>query len=115
MTYTEDQLVPELAKETKAPTEADWKRFNKNYVTRVLPITNLCHHKLDPDLPPKTNCETCWLSYFNNYGEQVYEVLKQLETSEGEQALLQANGTKYVRNFKRFVAAVKALEENGKE
>ena len=112
-----DSVIPELAPKEprKSPTLAELKKFNKGFVTRMLPTVTVCGHKIDPELGPNSNCTDCWFAYFNSDAARVEKWCEQVVKNDGQE-LREFYGDKYVKWFKRFIKAVNQLKENsGKE
>lgn len=106
-----DAPVPELAPKQTIPTLSDFRKFNRQFVTRVLPTVVGCGHKTDPELPPRRNCIYCWLTYFNSSAERVETWKEMLSKDGGEAELTAFYGSKYVKHLKKFIEATK--EKNG--
>lgn len=110
-----DPITPELASKVnqKPPTIEDLHKFNRQMVTRELPTVSKCGHKIDPLNGPRTNCFTCWATFFNSDQERVVTFAQMLTTPEGKQELEGFYGSKYIKMFTRFLVAVNELIARG--
>lgn len=98
-----------------AITRAEYKESQRKYVTRKYQIVPMCGHKFVPEKEPRhVNCEACWFSFFQVYGE-LTQAVEELYAKHGARAVLQLRSKKFLRNFLKFmgtVAAYKAAVES---
>ena len=101
----------------KEPTIREVKEWLRVYFTLRRPVVVNCGHKIDNESIPKRNCPECWLAWFNAHGELV-QTVEQAYQEHGVDFITNQHGTKFVRNFLKFMAAVaeftsKMTEING--
>ena len=75
-----------------------------------------CGHKLvaDHNGPRHTNCDQCWLSYFQVFGEvtkAVEEAYQSKGTEVGAELIKQLRGVKFLKYFLRFMSTVALYKE----
>lgn len=99
-----DQLDPSL-KVPKPPTEAQFRLARKIYWTQQYKTVDACGHKFHPTDAPKTNCDDCWIAYFQVHGE-VTQLCDEIFRKEGLATLKKLKGDKYAKNFVRFMAGL---------
>jgi len=98
-----------------AISRAEYKRGMHDQFTvkhRQLP----CGHKLvaDHNGPRHTNCDQCWLSYFQVFGEvtkAVEEAYQSKGTEVGAELIKQLRGVKFLKYFLRFMSTVALYKE----
>jgi|ERR1035441_7369385 hypothetical protein len=93
----------------KIVTQSDVKKFNKELITRQLPRVKNCGHKFDPEVLPRLHCDECLFSYFNQSDQFVIELHNQYK--ENKQKLIGQYGSNFVRQFGRYMATIKKMEE----
>jgi hypothetical protein len=97
----------------KIVTESDYRKYNKELVTRQLPTVKNCGHKFDPEVLPRLHCDECLFTYFNQSEEFVLELHNQYK--ENKQVLVSKYGSNFVKQFVRFMSTVSKLREEKKE
>ena len=94
-------------------TKEEYKKFNKAWTTRELPRVVGCDHKVDPDIPPRTNCDNCWFHYLNQDKDMILEIHGHYKAGKKKE-LIAVYGTTFVKQIERFMATVvKMRKENG--
>jgi len=97
-------------------TKAEYKRgMLKEFTVKHQPLP--CGHKLvaDHNGPRHTNCDQCWLSYFQVFGEvtkAVEEAYQSKGTEVGAELIKQLRGAKFLKHFLRFMSTVALYKES---
>lgn len=86
-------------------TEAMIRKLRAKYFTVRHQRLEGCGHKFDEINQPRFNCENCWFQWFNTH-PQLVEVTDQFYRTHGAKALEAMRGTKYLKNFRRYMATV---------
>lgn len=106
-------LMSTLIKANMQPTVSDIRKFNKQLVTRQLPLAQGCLHKFNPDSPPRINCDNCFFVWFNSNKERVEMFHNRYKNDK--QGLIAEYGNNTVKQFNRFMATILKLREEKKE
>ena len=104
--------LPDIIK-NNYPTQSDVKKYNKELVTRQLPVSNGCLHKFNPNHSPRIGCDNCWFIWFNSNKELV-ELFHQ-RYKENKQKLIADYGNKTVKQFTRFMSTILKIQGGEKE
>jgi hypothetical protein len=87
-------------------TRGEFKKDRKLHVTLQFNRIPRCQHKFVPGAEPRhRNCEMCWFTFFRAHGE-LTQSLDELFAKHGKAGLLQVRGTKFVKNFLKFMATL---------
>lgn len=105
-----------IADEKPPLTRSEIKKLRRQFITVVNQRVQACGHKYDPTRQPRhRNCENCWMAWLNNHGELIQTTDELFQTEGGIEMILQLQGVKFLKMFKRFmstIAKLKAQEEN---
>ena len=102
--------IPVLYKAPENPSKVDWARINKLYVTVQHNKVKICGHKFHPYNDPRTSCQHCWVTYFQNHGE-VTKMCDEIFRNDGPEVLIRLRGERFVKMFKRFMATLAKFKE----
>lgn len=95
-------------------TKSEYKKgMLKEFTVKHKPLP--CGHKLvaDQNGPRHRNCDACWFTYFQVFGEMtqaVDEAYNSKGTDVGREIIKQLRGVKFLRNFLRFMSTVAAMK-----
>jgi hypothetical protein len=105
-----DSAQASLTPKEVIPTLSEIKQARRVYWTVRNPIVQACGHKLKEMAEPKNNCEYCWFTFFNTYGELTKSVDEAFR-EHGKDFVVNLRGTKFVKNFTRFMSTLSQLKE----
>lgn len=112
-TPSEPVPIPEDVKPAGPPkqlTEKEFRMLRRIYVTVRHNTVEPCGDKLDINREPRNNCPYCWFVFFNSHGELV-QTADEVFQKEGRDALVSLKGTKFVKNFLKFMATLAVMKE----
>jgi hypothetical protein len=94
-------------------TRAEYKKgMHDGFTVRHRPLP--CGHKLVAGQSPRhRNCEACWFTFFQVHGEltqAVDEAYNSQGIEVGRELIKQLRGTKFLKNFLKFMASVATLK-----
>jgi hypothetical protein len=100
-----------LQREQPNLSEGEKKKLRKQYVTIQHPIVKACGHTLDLSRQPRhNNCQHCVFAFFQNHGELVQQ-LDEMHTSGKDALIIQLQGKKFYRNWRRFMSTIANLKQ----
>lgn len=97
-------LDPEF-REKKPPTKAEYKKAMRVLFTQRHQLVDRCGHKFHPTDAPRTNCDDCWIAYFQVHGE-ITKLCDEIFREQGFEVLARLKSKKYAKNFVRFMAGL---------
>lgn len=87
-------------------TRAEYKKYQRQNTTVKHQRVPMCGHKFVQGKEPRhKNCETCWFSFFQVYGELTQSV-EEVYAKKGPALIVQLKGKKFLVNFLKFMATV---------
>lgn len=93
-------------------TKAEIKRLRRQFVTVNLPRVASCGHRYRADRQPRhRNCEECWMAWLNAHGELVQTTDELHNTEGGVAMIIQLQGTKFLKMFRRFMSTVAGMKK----
>lgn len=101
---------PAAAEATPEPTTP--KQYSRKeigqarraYITQTYGKVVLCGHSFQPNNPPRLNCTDCWDAFFHMHPEMTKSCAEFCANPKlGEATLEKAQGTKFVKQFRRFI------------
>ena len=82
-------------------------------IIRKLPRIKECNHRFDPEREPRTGCEFCWFSFFNNHADLIKQA-DECFNEMGKDVLERIRGKRFVKMFCRFMSTVSKFMEQQK-
>lgn len=99
---------------SKPLTRREIAKINKLYVTKEYPRAS-CGHIFVLEHEPKNNCETCWFTFFDTYGQLTQEVEKVFQ-EHGADFIIGLRGVKFYKYWRKFMSTVaQFINENTKK
>jgi hypothetical protein len=91
-------------------TPKEWKNIMRLYFTVRRNTVEPCGHKLDTNNDPRNNCNFCWFVFFQTHGEMT-QTSDEIFQKYGRKALESLRGTKFVKNFLKFMAVLAIMKK----
>ncbi len=88
----------------KNPSRMELGKMRRAYITETFGKVIACGHKFHPRNPPGGNCEHCWFAFFHLHPDMTKSCAAVCADPQmGEKILEAAQGTKFVKQFRKFI------------
>lgn len=94
----------------KAITRTEYGKLRYEQLTVRHQRVPMCGHKFVPEHEPRhRNCESCWFTFFNVYG-QLTQAVEEVFQKHGKNVVVGLRGPKFFENWLKFMSTVANLK-----